>query len=74
MAWYTYHLNSKGLDAWERNRVFENGQTWRGIQMDLASRPARAKGCEGVKLVAPDGTVLAESDSLVHAPLAEHAV
>jgi len=63
MPRYTYYLTDKAFDAWQENPVFEDGRTWRDIQMDVASRarPARARGCDGFKLVAPDGTVLAES-------------
>lgn len=63
MAVYTYRLSARGVEAWRRNQLLGNGRTWREFQTEMAREPARAHGCESVRLVGPDGQVVADLDT-----------
>ena len=61
METYEYHLTKKGAEVWLRDSQLRNGRTWRQHLMDLACIPAKAHGCNEVRLVGPDGDVFVEA-------------
>jgi len=58
---YTYHLTQKGAQAWQCDLPFRNGLTWREHIRELARIPAKARGCDEVRLVGPNGDVFEEA-------------